>query len=99
VAVRNDHDREYDVTLSLVDGEETAFSASKRLSADAPVFYVDSPVSGEGDYVVRATAGDETREVETTKHVDGDENCLAVQFLVTDGGSFVVDLVRSMQQC
>ncbi|MFC7132517.1 MULTISPECIES: hypothetical protein [Salinibaculum] len=101
VDLRNDTDRAHDATVTVLDGEETVFEERVRLGtgpqSSKRVF--DRPVTGEGDYVVRATIGDERRELIASDHVDGDETCVGVRFLVTDGGSFVIDHVRAMQQC
>jgi len=53
---------------------------------------------GPGQYVIQATMDGETREVDTTDFVDGDENCIGVRFSLLNNGS-VDSWTKSMQQC
>ena len=101
VWLQNDRQRQYEVDVTVEDDGETVFSDAYRLPA-AGSETVDiretSPVEGPGRYVVRATMDGETREVDTTELVDGDQNCIGVRFSLLDNGS--VDYwTRSMQQC
>ena len=101
VDLRNDTDQTHGATVTILDGEETVFEERVSLGTgpQSSKHVFDRPVTGEGDYVIRATVGDETRELAASDHIDGDETCVGVRFLVTDGGSFVIDHVRAMQQC
>ena len=99
--LRNDRQQRYEVDVTVEDGDETVFSDAYQLPA-AESETVDiretSPVEGPGRYVVRATMDGETREVDTTEFVDGDENCIGVRFSLLDNGS-VDHWTKSMQQC
>lgn len=96
----NDRDESYEIEIVVEDGGEIAFSESYELGTepDTANIHVDNPVDGTGKYVVRATMDGETREVDTTTEVDGDENCIGVRFSLLNNGS--VDYwTKSMQQC
>jgi hypothetical protein len=96
----NDREESYDVDVVVEDGGETVLSESYELGTDPETanVRVADPVDGTGQYVVRATVDGETREIDTTELVDGEENCLGVRFSLLDNGS--VDYwTKSMQQC
>jgi hypothetical protein len=99
----NDREEAYDVDVAIEDAEETVFAETYRLgtdpsSATPPVQTTERPVEGAGEYVVTATMDGETRTVDATEYVDGDEDCVGVRFSLLNDGS--VDYwVKSMQQC
>jgi hypothetical protein len=96
----NDRDEPYEVDVIVEDGDDTVFSESYELGTepDTANIHEDNPVDGTGHYVVRATMDGETRGVDTTDVVDGDENCIGVRFSLLNNGS--VDYwMKSMQQC
>lgn len=99
----NDRDEAHDVDVRIEDAGATVFSETYRLGSDPnaeppPVCTVESPVEGTGEYVVTAAMAGETRTVDATDHVDGDEDCIGVRFSILNNGS--VDYwVKSMQQC
>lgn len=96
----NDRDEPYEVDVVVEDASEIVFSESYELTAEPDTANIreNDPVDGTGQYVVRATMDGETREVDTTKVVDGDENCIGVRFSLLNNGS--VDYwTKSMQQC
>lgn len=96
----NDRDESYEVDVVIEDDDEIVFSESYELGTepDTANIHKDNPVDGTGQYVVRATMDGETREVDTTDVVDGDENCIGVRFSLLNNGS--VDYwTKSMQQC
>ena len=99
----NDRDEAYDVDVTIEDAGETVFAETYRLgpdpsSATPPVQTTERPVEGAGEYVVTGTMDGETRTVDATEHVDGDEDCIGVRFSLLNNGS--VDYwVKSMQQC
>jgi hypothetical protein len=101
VGVNNDTDRAYDAAVTILDGEEMVFDERFRLGTgqESSVRFFDRPVTGEGDYVIRATVGEMEQELDASDHVDGDESCIGVRFLVADGGSLVIDLVKATEQC
>jgi hypothetical protein len=100
VSLRNDTETASDAEIAILEGEETVFAEQYRLGTgrESSKVFVESPVSGAGDYTIRATVGDDERELDATAHVDGDETCIGVRFAVIDGGSFVTDLVKSTRQ-
>ena len=99
----NDRDQAYDVDVTIEDAGETVFAETYRLgpgpsSATPPVQTTERPVEGAGEYVVTGTMDGETRTVDATEHVDGDEDCIGVRFSLLNNGS--VDYwVKSMQEC
>ena len=99
--LQNDRDRRYDVDVTVEDGDETVFSRAYQLSATTSAttdVQEETPVEGPGQYVVRATTDGETRDVDTTEYVDGEEHCIGVRFSLLDNGG--VDYwTKSMQQC
>lgn len=99
--LRNDRKQQYEVDVTVEDGAETVFSDAYQLPpADSETVDLreTSPVEGPGQYVVRATMDGETREVDTTEFVDGDEDCIGVRFSLLNNGS--VDYwTKSMQRC
>ena len=101
VSLRNDTDTAYDAAVTILEGEETVFSEQYRLGTgrESSKILVESPVSGTGDYTIRARVGDDERELDATAHTEGDETCVGVRFVVIDGGSFVTDMIKSTQQC
>jgi hypothetical protein len=101
VGLNNDADRAYDAAVTILDGDATVFEERVRLGTgqESSVHFFDRPVTGEGDYTIRATVGEMERELDASDHVDGDESCIGVRFLVIDSGSLVTDLVKATQQC
>jgi hypothetical protein len=100
ITLRNDRDESYEVDVVVEDGDETVLSETYEVGTDSDTanLTVDDPVEGAGQYVVRATMDGETREVDTTDHVDGDEDCVGVRFTLLNDGS--VDYwTKSMQEC
>lgn len=99
--LRNDRDERYAVDLTIEDGGETVYSETIQLpptTSETTDIQEQTPVQGPGRYVVRATMDGETREVDTTAFVDGNEDCIGVRFSLLDNGS--VDYwTRSMQEC
>jgi len=99
----NDRDEAYDVDVTIEDAGETVFAETYRLgtdpsSATPPVKTTERPVEGAGEYVVTGTMDGETRTVDATEYVDGDEDCIGVRFTLLNNGS--VDYwVKSMQEC
>jgi hypothetical protein len=96
----NDRDESYDVDVVVEDDGETVFEKTYELGTtpDTANVNTENPVSGPGQYVVRATMDGETRTVDTTELVDGDEDCVGVRFSLLNNGS--VDYwTKSMQQC
>lgn len=86
--------------MTVGDGGETVFAETYELDpeSDSANERVDDPVDGLGTYVVRATMDGETREVDTTGHVEERESCVGVRFSLLDDGS--ADYwVKSMQRC
>ncbi|MFC6989352.1 hypothetical protein ACFQJD_12715 [Haloplanus sp. GCM10025708] len=84
----------------MEDDGEIVFSESYELGTepDTANIHVDNPVDGTGRYVVRADMSGESRQVDTTDVVDGDENCVGVRFSLLNNGS--VDYwAKPMQQC
>jgi hypothetical protein len=98
--LQNDRDEAYDVDVVVeADGEEV-FADSYRVgtTSDTANVTVDNPVDEPGNYVVRATMDDETREVALADYVDDDERCVGVRFSLLNNGS-VTYWTKSMQQC
>jgi hypothetical protein len=96
----NDRDEPYDVDVVVEDDGETVFSKIYELGTEPDTANAndETPVAGPGQYVVRATMDGETRTVDTTEAVDGDEDCVGVRFSLLDNGS--VDYwTKSMQEC
>ncbi|MFW6385492.1 MAG: hypothetical protein ACOCY7_05090 [Halodesulfurarchaeum sp.] len=98
--LRNDREESYEVDVIVADDGEIVFSEQYELGSDRSTAQrnVDDPVGGSGRYVVRVTMDGETREVDTTRYVDGEEDCIGVRFSLLDNGD--VDFwVKSMQRC
>jgi hypothetical protein len=96
----NDREEQHEVDVVVEDDGETVFSESYELGVEPDTANIreDAPVDGTGQYVVRATMDGETREVDTTDVVDGDENCIGVRFSLLNNGS--VDYwTKSTQRC
>jgi hypothetical protein len=99
----NDRDEAYDVDVTIEDAGETVFAETYRLAPDPssktpPVRTTERPVEGAGEYVVTARMDGETRTVDATEYVDGDEDCIGVRFSLLNSGS-VDNWVKSMQRC
>ncbi|PCR90296.1 hypothetical protein [Natrinema ejinorense] len=100
ITLRNHRDEEYDVTVAVEDDGDTVFSRTFYLGTTAETATVleETPVEGEGEYVVHATMDGENRAVDTTDFIEEDERCLGVRFELLNNGS--VDYrTKSMQQC
>lgn len=98
--LRNDRDERSKVEVVVEDSGETVLSETYDLGTgpETTNVNVENPINGPGRYVVRATMDEETREVDTTDLVDGDEDCIGVRFSLLDNGS--VDYwTKSMRQC
>jgi hypothetical protein len=98
--LRNDRDQRYEVEVVVEDGSEMVFSETFELGTgpETANVNVENPIDGPGRYVVRATMDEETRAVDTTALVDGDEDCIGVRFSLLNNGS--VDYwTKSMREC
>jgi len=104
VWLTNDRDESYTVDVTIEDDGQTVFERTYELgpavmNPDPPSnTSTDRPVEGYGQYVVSATMDGETLTVDTTEHVDGDEDCVGVRFrLLNNGGENW--WARSYQRC
>lgn len=73
IDLRNDREEKYEVVVTVEDEGEMLFTNTYHLGADAETATVleETPVDGEGRYVVHATLDDEEREVDTMDFIDG----------------------------
>jgi len=96
----NDRDDPYEVDVTIEDAGETVFSRTYTVGTEgnAANFQEDGPVDGPGQYVVRAKMDGSVEEVDTTEHIDGDENCIDVRFSLLNNG-MEEHWTRSMQEC
>jgi hypothetical protein len=98
--LQNDREEAYDVEVVVEANGRSVFSETYRLGTtpDTANITENRPVEEPGHYVVRATMDGETREVDITEYVDGEENCIGVRFSLRNNGS--VDYwTKSMKQC
>lgn len=99
--LQNDREERYAVDVTVEDDGQTVYADTVQLppgGSETTDVRATSPVEGPGRYVVRATMDGETREVDTTDYVDGEEDCVGVRFTLLDNGS--VDYwTKSMQEC
>lgn len=100
VSLTNDSDEQHEVRVSINEGDATRFFASYQLGTamDSARAYVEDPVSGLGTYHVQATTSDQIASVYLPKWVDGDEQCVGVEFLIATDGTLYWD-TKSMQEC
>jgi hypothetical protein len=78
------------VDLTVIDAGETVFSDGYQLvpaEKEPTALRVTAPVSGPGQYVVRAVVNGGTHEVETTAAVHDAGGCVDVEFVLQAYGS------------
>jgi len=100
VSLTNDSDEPREVRVTVTEDGSTEFFETYRLGTDqeAANAYVENPVSGPGQYTVRATTTDQIASVSIPERVDGDERCVGVDFLIATDGTLYWDS-KSMQEC
>lgn len=100
ISLKNDRDEAYDVAVAVDDGDETVFSDEYRLGTDPETAAVllEDPVDGPGAYAVRATMDGREMTVDATDFVEGEETCVAVEFVLLNNGSTDWS-TKSMQRC
>lgn len=100
ISLTNDSDERHEVRVTVTEGGATKFFETYRLGTtpDTANAYVENPVSGPGQYHVRATTSDQVASVSIPEWIEGDERCLGVDFLITTGGTLLWES-KSMQEC
>ena len=100
VSLTNDSSSHHEVRVSIHEEGTTDFFDTYQLgtSQDSAKAYVKDPVSGLGKYHVQATISDQSASVYIPKWVDGDEQCVGVDFLMGTDGTLYWD-TKSMQEC
>ena len=100
VSLTNDSKNQHEVRVTISNEGVTNFFETYQLgtSMDSAKAYVEDPVSGFGKYHVQATISDQSASVYIPKWVDGDEQCVGVDFLIGTDGTLYWD-TKSMQEC
>jgi len=100
VSLTNDSKNQHEVRVTINEGDATKFFGSYQLgtSMDSAQAYVEDPVSGLGTYHVQATTSGQIASVYLPKWVDGDEQCVGVDFLIATDGTLYWD-TKSMREC
>lgn len=100
ISLTNDSDEQHEVRVTINEENATEFFETYQLGAsmDSAKGYVEDPVSGLGKYHVQATISDQIASVYIPKWVDGDEQCVGVDFLIGTDGTLNWD-TKSMQEC
>jgi hypothetical protein len=100
ISITNDSDERCEVRVTINEEDATDFFETYQLgtSMDSANAYVEDPVSGSGMYHVQATTSDQIASVYIPKWVDGDEQCVGVDFLLGTDGTLHWD-TKSMQEC
>lgn len=86
--------------VTIIEEGTTDFFKTYQLgtSMDSANAYVENPVSGRGQYHVQATIPNQIASVYIPTWVDGDEQCVGVDFLIGTDGTLYWD-TKSMQEC
>ena len=100
ISLTNDSDEQHEVRVTVNEGDTTKFFETYQLgtSMNSAKAYVEDPVSGLGKYRVQATTSDQIAAVYIPRWVDGDEQCVGVDFLIGTDGTLYWD-TRSIQEC
>jgi len=100
ISLTNDSDERHELRVTISEDDTTEFFETFQLgtSMDSAKAYVEDPVSGSGTYQVRATISDRIASVHIPKWVDGDEQCIGLDFLIGTDGTLYWDS-KSMQEC
>ena len=100
IALTNDSTNQHEVRVTITEGDATKFTDSYQLgpAMDSAQAYVEDPVSGLGPYHVQATTAGQTAAVSLPNWVEGDEQCVGVDFLIATDGTLDWD-TKSMQEC